>query len=380
MAVCVAAASIAGAEVPGTRVIHGFSLMSWATHSIPDRHSPSYPIFADQPDYSANSLMDYTARFITDSATGTIVAEGLLDHSGEYFGTILQAWCGASMIDGWVLNFGKKIVKWEDGGFSNPSDIVNVRAEYAKKGGREGRHLVELVGTLPVGDSFVLDLSAVTTLDPATSKVAEVPIFLACGTTLYPFEIRLKGGFYNGSTPDVGLALKASLYNLQWYIDALYSREPDLSSISRGEADTLRVCLGFTGTLPLKRPYAKGLEFAFELSGRSDGLTRDEGMAYVRGGGRVAADSPFKPYVEYRWYAFGKASLRNIANVNLDWTEIWHINAVDRSGMVESKLSWAPRNVFTITGSYTLRYGDSSSESATLGSRHQFEIAVMKAL
>lgn len=373
-----ATARFSVAEIPDTRVIQGFSLMSWAKQTFPDNDSPVYPLVADDPDFSANSLVDYTLRFITNAATGTVVAEGTLNSKGEYDGKVLQAWCGVSLFDGLALNFGKKIVKWEDGGFTNPSDLVNIRLAYAQKGEREGRALTELIGVLPVGDSFSLDLSAVALLDPATENASDIPVFLSCGTMLYPFEIRAKGGFRNGSTPDVGLALKASLLNLQWYVDALYSQESSVTAIERDKADIFRGCVGVTGTILLRRPYADGADFGFEVSGRSDGLTRDEGVAYVTDVGRLAANPAFRVYDEYRWYAFGKATLKNIGNANLDWSESWYCNMLDPSGSLESKLSWSPRKVFTVDFAYTFRHGASSSEVATFGSRHQFELTLSK--
>ena len=373
-----ATARLSVAEIPDTRVIQGFSLMSWAKQTFPDEDSPVYPLIADDPDFSANSLVDYTLRFITNAATGTVVAEGTMNSKGEYDGKVLQAWCGASLFDGWALNFGKKIVKWEDGGFTNPSDLVNARIAYGQRGEREGRQLAEIVGVLPVGDAFSLDLSAVAPLDPATERAADIPVYLSCGTMLYPFEIRVKGGFRKGSTPDIGLALKASLLNLQWYVDALYSRESGVTAIDRDKTDIFRGCLGLTGTLPLRKPYADGVDFAFEVSGRSDGLTRDEGVSYVTDVGRIAANPSFRVYDEYRWYAFGKATMKNVGNANLDWSESWYYNMVDTSGSLESKLSWSPRKVFTVDFAYTFRHGNSSSEVATFGSRHQFELALSK--
>lgn len=378
LAALFAAARLSVAEIPDTRVIQGFSLMCWAKQTLPDVDSPVYPIVSDDPDFSANSLADYTLRFITNAATGTVVAEGTMNTKDEYDGKILQAWCGLSLFDGWALNFGKKIVKWEDGGFTNPSDLVNARRTYGQKGEREGRSLAELVGVLPVGDAFSLDLSAVVPLDPSTERISDTPVYLSCGTMLYPFEIRLKGGFQNGSTPDVGLALKASLLNLQWYVDALYSRESSVTAIDRDKADIFRGCLGVTGTLSLRKPYADGIDFAFEVSGRSDGLSRDEGAAYVTDVGRLASNPAFRVYDEYRWYAFGKATVKNIGNANLDWSESWYCNMVDPSGSLESKLSWSPRKVFTVDFAYTFRHGDSSSEVATFGSRHQFELTLSK--
>lgn len=378
LAALIAATRLMVAEMPDVRVIQGFSLMCWAKETIDDEDSPVYPIVAGEPDYSSNSLADYTLRFITNSATGTVVAEGTMNSKGEYDGKVLQAWCGASLFDGWALNFGKKIVKWEDGGFTNPSDLVNARIAYGQRGEREGRQLAEIVGVLPVGDAFSLDLSAVAPLDPATERAADIPVYLSCGTMLYPFEIRVKGGFRKGSTPDIGLALKASLLNLQWYVDALYSRESGVTAIDRDKTDIFRGCLGLTGTLPLRKPYADGVDFAFEVSGRSDGLTRDEGVSYVTDVGRIAANPSFRVYDEYRWYAFGKATMKNVGNANLDWSESWYFNMVDPSGSLESKLSWSPRKVLTVDFAYTFRHGDSSSEVATFGSRHQFELALSK--
>ncbi len=377
-AALVALAAFAAAEVPDVRVIQGFSLMAWAKQTFPDKDSPVYPLVADNPDYRANSLADYTLRFISGSATAAVVAEGTMDSKGAYTGKVLQAWCGASFLDGWALNFGKKIVKWEDGGFTNPSDLVNARLEYAQKGEREGRSLAEVIGSVPVGDALTLDLSAIAPLDPATERITDVPVFLSCGTMLYPFEFRLKGGFRDGSTPDVGLAVKASLLGLQWYADALYTRESDLTAIKRDEADIVGGCVGVTGTIPLKKPYSDGVDFAFEVSGRSDGLSRTEGVAFVRDVARVASDPAFRPYDEYRWYAFAKASLKNIGNANLEWSESWYLNMVDPSGSVESKLSWSPRNLFTASAAYTFRHGDSSSEVATFASRHQLELSLMR--
>lgn len=69
-----ALARIAAAEIPDVRIIQGFSLMACAKQTFPDEDSPAYPLVADNTDYRANTLADYTLRFISGFATAAVVA------------------------------------------------------------------------------------------------------------------------------------------------------------------------------------------------------------------------------------------------------------------------------------------------------------------
>lgn len=371
----VAFARGARSETPQTRVMQGIAFKTWATRNSPDTDSPAYPLVAGNPEFASNSLVDYTLRFISNGASATSVAEGTINEQGVYDGKILQAWCGVSLADGWALNVGKKIVKWQDGVFTNPSDVVNGHVSFAHKGEREGRLLSEVNGVLPLGDTLTLDLSGVVPLDPAIGRVQDLPAYFACGTMLYPFEIRAKGGFQSGTAPVAGLALKASIIGCQWYADSLYSRESDISAIAREKDDYFRFCSGVTGTIPLVRPYADGIDFAFEFAYRNDGLTKDEGVTFMNDPVRLAGDPAFRLYDEYERYGFAKLTLGNIGSATLDWSETWYLNLVDPSGSIESKLEWSPKKVFTIDFAYTFRHGESSSEIAAFASRHQFELS-----
>jgi hypothetical protein len=226
-AVCAQDESKDEAPANPTRVIQGMSLGLYATESPAREGSPFSRLGA--PSYlSSTDDASYSLSFKSSGISGQLSARAEGGPSEALAVSFDQAWIKAVLGEGWALAFGRRYLKWKDGGYWNPSDVVNYRLAWASTGQAPGRDSIEVLGLLPFTD-FNVDLSAATVFSKDYADVSEQPLYLAAGSILYPFELRTKAVFQADRFPLVGGAVKLSLPGAELYCDLIHAWDHPLA-------------------------------------------------------------------------------------------------------------------------------------------------------
>jgi hypothetical protein len=385
-----AAPAKTGAALDETKVIQGISVSLAATETMARKDSPFLRWMSDVDEWglASSAYSSYSLSFRARGVSGQVSAWAQADASESLAGAISQAWIKATFGEGWALAFGRRELQWKDGGYWNPSDVVNYRLSWDPVGGAdageiEGRDSIELIGLLPFMD-FNLDVSAATVFSAQYDDLEKLPLYIAAGSILYPFELRAKAALQADRLPILGAALKLSLTgidlygDLAWIFDHPLAREID-SSYSAAEGSWLRFCLGGTWSADISRSkLAKSMTLRIEYLRQDDGLTADQGESYFARLDSYSLPTDFNLYKAdasawadryfalYRDYALIALDIGEIANAHLNFSASGLVNLDDLSLALRGKLSWTPKNLMTISLGGTGYFGPEGSEAKAL--------------
>jgi hypothetical protein len=374
-------------------------------NSSPFARLPSDPSYAPlnlRPDWNldAYSYSDYSLRFSTRELSGQVIASAQGGPASGLAISIDQAWIKASFGEGWGLAFGRRELKWKDGGYWNPSDVANNSLAWNATGAPRGRDSIEITGLLPFMD-FNLDVSAATALESGVENPLKLPYYLAAGSILYPLELRAKAAFQWGRLPMVGAAAKLTLSSGNLYVDGLWLREAPLANSGASaldpsfpsEGNWLRYCLGGDWTLNVAETrIGETLMMRVEYLRQDDGLDADGMGKYLDGldAMPLASASDGAAYAKAagawggRFFALGRnylnagATLGGIANQHLSLTEGIVLNIDDLSFALRSSLSWTPRNLVTISLEASNYGGKAGGEALALPYSAQYSLSLSR--
>jgi|GEM_PF-3000566 len=396
-AVAGGSAAVGGSAMPDeTKVIQGVYVSLVASDALIRQDSPFWPNpTCGDWNLSAYSYDSYSLSFRARGVSGQVSAWVDADASEELSGAISQAWIKATFGEGWALAFGRRELQWKDGGYWNPSDVVNRRLSWDQRGEADGCDSIELIGLLPFMD-FNLDLSLATAFAGEFDDLEELPLYAAAGTILYPLELRAKAAFQADRLPLVGGAVKLSLTGLDLYGDLIWLRDRPLareidSGFAPEEGSWLRFCVGGSWTADVSRSkIAKSLSLRLEYLRQDDGLTDDQGGEFfeaMRGYAGTAdwtswsaLDSRWDDrfFALYRDYALLSLSLGEIANAHLGFDASGLVNIDDGSLALRGKLRWSPKNLMMMSLSATGYLGPEGSEARALPKAFECSLGLSK--
>jgi hypothetical protein len=395
-----AGGAAAGGGLDETKVIQGIYLSLAATEAMAregspftkiDFHSSSRPY--DEWSLSSSAYASYSLSFRARGVSGQVSAWAQADASEALTGEIGQAWIKATFGEGWALAFGRRELQWKDGGYWNPSDVVNYRLSWEQAGEARGRDSIELIGLLPFMD-FNLDLSAATAFGADYGDLEELPLYLAAGTILYPFELRAKAALQKDRLPILGGAVKLSLTGIDLYGDLAWIRDHPLAGelgIGPSEGSWLRFCVGGSWSADIGRSkLARSMTLRLEYLRQDDGLSCDQGKGFLdqmsanvaaaswADAGSAALDWNGRFFSLYRDYALLALDIGEIANAHLGLSASGLLNLDDASLALRGKLSWSPRNLMTIGLGGTAYFGPDGSEAMALPKVFDCSLALSK--
>jgi hypothetical protein len=380
-----------------TKVIQGMDLSVAATETQSDLSSP-FNRLATGGEWSLGSYSwtNLSLRFQTRELSGRIAASAQGGAQDPFAISIDQAWIKATIGEGWGIAFGRRDLGWKDGGVWNPSDIVDNSLAWNATGSPPGKDSVEVIGLLPFRD-FNLDISAATVLASGIESPAELPLYLALGSILYPIELRAKLALQEGRQPFVGGAAKLSLPAGELYADALWLSDHPLAatvdpSFSPAGA-WFRYCAGAAWTVDLS-----STKIASTLGLRMEYLRQDDGLspqrmksyaAYLEGLSlstptEVAAYGQAAGLWRGRFFALGKdylyfgLDLGEIALLHLGLSSSCVLNIDDFSVALRNSLSWSPKNLFTLSLSASNYLGDAGSEARMLPASASYSLTLAR--
>lgn len=385
-----------------TRVIQGMYLSLAATEARGNADSPFARLTAPRDwRLDSSSYSNCSLRFQTRELSGQVLASAQGGPSSGFALSVDQAWVKASFGEGWGLAFGRRELKWKDGGYWNPSDIVNRSlawndASASGAGEAQGRDTVEVLGLLPFMD-FNLDLSVATALSSGIDDPLDLPLYLAAGSILYPLELRAKAAFQAGRLPMLGAAAKLSLQAGDLYADALWLRDhpiaADFDAASRAEGSWLRYCFGADWTADISASrLASTLSLKAEYLRQDDGLSKGQMKDYFEallfddlstaaGQESYASDAPKwggRFFSLGRDYLYAGLTLGEIAFLRLSLSCAGVFDLDDGSFALQGGLAWSPRNLVSIRLSASLYGGAAGGEALMLPYSAQYSLSLSR--
>jgi hypothetical protein len=397
---CAAQGAVAGGSAAAseeTKVIQGVYVSLAATEALFRQDSPFLNPYWNQGDWylSGYTYDSYSLSFRARGVSGQVSAWVDADSSEALSGAISQAWIKATFGEGWAIAFGRHELAWKDGGYWNPSDVVNSRLSWDQKGEAAGSDSVELIGLLPFMD-FNLDINAATAFAAGADDLEELPLYLAVGSILYPFELRAKAAFQADRLPLLGGAVKLSLTGIDLYGDLIWLQDRPLAreldpSFAAEEGSWLRFCVGGSWSADISRSkIAKSLSLRLEYLHQGDGLTKDQGSQFIDYLGSVRAIPTYMAWSAaynawddrffslYRDYAFLALSLYDIGNAHLGFDASGLANLDDWSLALRGTLSWSPKNLMKISLGATGYLGPEGSEARALPKAFECSVKLSK--
>jgi hypothetical protein len=371
-----------------TRVIQGMFLGLYATETQAREGSP----FSRQGDgggwgLGSSTVASLSASFRNRGISGQLSASAQQGPAAPLGISFDQAWVKATFGEGWALAFGRRYLKWKDGGNWNPSDVVNYRSAWGAVGQVPGRDSIELLGLLPFMD-FNVDISAATVYSQEYSNVGKLPLYLAAGSILYPLELRAKAAIEADRRPLVGGAVKLSLTGAELYGDMIWTSDHPLEGelgFGPSSGSWFRYCVGGDWSADISRSLiAQSLSIRLEYLRQDDGLGRREGSAYFSrlesydlvtpatldaqsaayGADAGAWNGRF--FALYRDYLFASLYLGEIANAHVTLGCAGVFNLDDGSVALLPYLDWSPQSLFKIALSMSAYLGGAESEARAL--------------
>jgi hypothetical protein len=381
-----ASASAAAEEV---KVMQGLYLQLAGTESETNAASPfaRFSTEAKDWDFSPYSYSSYNLRFQTRSVAAQVLASAQGDSLSSFKLSVDQAWVKATFGEGWAMAFGRRELKWKDGGYWNPSDIVNNKlawgvAGLSGAGEAAGRDSIEAFGLIPLMD-LNIDISAATVFSGDLSSPDELPLYIAAGSIIYPFEFRTKAAFMSDRLPLVGASARWTLESGEVYVDGLWLEDGPIAAdfgVGPSNGSWFRYCAGAAWTASLAATkIAKTLSLQTEYLRQDDGLDSATMSSYFDGldaadalkwGGRFFALG--------RDYAYARLALGDIANLHLSLSETCVLNLDDLSFALASALTWSPLGLFSICLSASNYGGSSGGEALMIPYAAQYSLTLSR--
>jgi hypothetical protein len=381
------------AALDATKVIQGIYVSLAAVETAARAGSPFGAIgdhvsagAFDEWKLSSSAYSTYSLSFRSRGVSAQVSAWAQADASEDFSGAIGQAWVKATFGEGWALAFGRRELQWKDGGYWNPSDVVNYRLNWDLVGGAEGgeargRDSIELIGLLPFMD-FNLDLSAATAFSSDYADLEKLPLYLAAGSILYPFELRAKAALQKDRLPILGASLKLSLTGIDLYGDLAWLFDHPLAAelgFGRARGSWPRFCVGGSWSADIGRSkLARSLNLRLEYLHQGDGLLAAQGESFLDllssyvaaedwgDAERDASAWDGRFFALYRDYALLAIDLGEIANAHLGLSASGLANLDDGSLVLRGKLGWTPKSLVTISLASTGYFGPEGSEARAL--------------
>ena len=348
----------------------------------------------------AYTYSKYSLRFQGTGASGQVVASAQGGPSAPFALSVDQAWIKASFGEGWALAFGRRYLKWKDGGFWHPSDVVNNYLSWSAAGAAlgaqaPGRDTVELIGLLPFMD-FNLDISAATALAPSLANPGELPYYFQVGSILYPLELKAKAAVQSGFSPLVGASANVSLESGSLYADALWLQDRPIAAqfeLGPSSGSWFRYCAGASWTFSFKStPLAQSLFLQVEYLRQDDGLTSSQMTGYFDGLAALPiaqqADQAAYGAEAGKWngrffalgrdYAYAAFSISEIAQAHIGLSAGCVANLNSLSFAVQSSLTWSPRYLMSICLSTTNYLGSAGGEAFALPISGQYSLTLSR--
>ena len=340
---------------------------------------------------------DYTLRFQTPSGvSGQVIASVLGATSTTLVPALDQAWVKATFGEGWGLAFGRRVLNdWKDGGYWNPSDVVNNYLSWGELGQAPGRDSVELFGLLPF-DSLNVDVNAATVLPASAGSPADLPFYITAGSILDPVELRLKAACQSGRLPYLGGAARLTLQSGALYVDGLWLQDRPFASEFGFGASTgswFRYCAGGNWTIDISQSrLADSLYLQAEYLRQDDGLDAGQMASYFDGLGSMplatASDAASYGTAAETWngrffalgrdYLYAAFSMGEIANAHIGLSASGILDVDELSFAVQSSLTWSPRNLFSVCLSATNFGGRSGGEASMLPYAAQYTLTLTR--
>ena len=341
---------------------------------------------------------DYNLRFQGEAGVSGQLAASIQGATSTSLAAELdQAWVRAAFGEGWGIAFGRRNLKdWKDGGYWNPSDIVNNYLPWGIVGASgvqiPGKDSIELLGLLPFTDLNV-DLNAATVLPPGIDSPASLPFYFTAGSIFEPFELRLKAAFQSGRLPYVGASAHVTLRSGSLYADGLWLQDQPIAAafgLGPSTGSWFRYCAGaqwnidisqsrLAQSLFLQAEYLRQDDAldASQMSGFFDALAAmplansSDGAAY----GAAAKIWNSRFFALGRDYLYAAFYLGEIANAHIGLFESCVLNIDDLSFGLMSSLAWSPRNLFSISFSASNYGGRAGGEAFMLPYAAQYTLS-----
>lgn len=322
-----------------------------------------------------NTLILYSISFIYPGIRGLLSLQNvLIDQSTPYLSfKILQAWIKVNLGNGWGISFGKKISNSMECYFKNPSDIINNKLKFGDNNQLEGRDIFEILGVLNIF-GLPLDLTIIILFPDDISKLEKLPIYLAIGTIIYPFEIKFKSYLQKDYKPFFSGVFKFSLNNVNIYFDSLYYSINDIPiTVERQNKDYFKYLAGISFPIVFANSsIIKAINIIIEFYHRDDGLTYSEAENYYKFLEQLSNSNPseyleeissFEFFDLYKNYIFFNINFNILFIKNIDITFYCILNLEDYSFFIKPEISFEIKRFFNIIFSYFYFYGDKYSEA-----------------
>lgn len=328
--------------------------------------------------HSSQSILSHTFRLVTDDATGYVVSDLEWNGESDPIGEIKQAWIKILLSDGLGLYFGKKVSRWKEDGFRNPTDMLNPQKPLLYKGNPQGRFLTELVGNIPIGIENVLDYSITVPLDQYKDDSLEYPVYTSIGMILYPFEIKVKTEFDVNTIPNWGIVLKASLWDFQLGVDTLLEQDSELNSFRNKEEWSILQSINISKTLELPENFSESFSFLLEYSWRSNGLTSNNTADYIDWILNNNYLGTLRYSKDYRQYFVTQISFNRMFRRDLSYYNFFIYNIEEVSSYLTTGLDFSPNEDFVISLQHVVTFGKSQSEVSILGFEYLTQLSLKK--
>ncbi len=384
MAAIILAFSPAAAEE--VKVMQGMDLSIYGIEDQGNSSSPFSRVLAS-PDWALSPILyaDYTLRFQTPSGvSGQVIASVQGAASTSLTPAVDQAWVKATFGEGWGIAFGRRVLNdWKNGGYWNPSDVVNNYLAWGAIGQAPGKDSVELFGLLPFTD-FNVDINAATVLPANAESPAGLPYYFTAGSILDPLEFRLKAAFQAGRLPYLGAAARITLQSGVVYADGLWLQDQPIASefgVGPSTGSWFRYCAGGQWTLDISQSgLAQSLFLQVEYLRQDDGLDSGQMTSYFDGAayGSDAGLWNGRFFALGRDYLYAAFSLGEIANAHIGLSAGCVLNLDELSFALQSSLTWSPRNLFSISLSATDFGGRAGGEALMLPYAAQYSLILSR--
>lgn len=328
--------------------------------------------------FQSSTILDVSFRAITDYATGYIISDVEWVKNDEPSLTIKQAWAKILLGDGHGVYIGKKVSRWKEGGYRNPTDLLNPTIPLLYRGSAEGRFLTELSGNFSLGVEHSLDYSIILPMDQYDDNGQIYPVYFSLGALIYPLEIKVKSEFYDSFEPNVGLVLKTSVGDLQIISDTLIRQETKFESFKDRSGISFLESLSILGNIALPKRFSESISFLLEYNWLSDGIKDGESQEYIQWLLQNNESTVLSFSRDYRQYFIAQARLNRLFLKDLNYSAFFILNLEEFNNYIVNGIEFSPVENFNINLQYVLNNGEDNSEKALMGFDSLFRVSLKK--
>lgn len=362
----------------GFTILQNFSLKFvfyeyfWNSNSVFNRLSDN--LLEDEFKY--NLFFYYNIYFVSKSIQCflSLYGKNLLDisSSASLSLEVLQVWAKINIETGWSISFGRKFVKWQEGIFVNPSDLVNNQLYFGDVEDISGKDLLEILGIIEIFGQPI-DINIVFLFYEDLINYEDIPVFFNFGTIIYPFETKIKIAVQNKKKPKFASTSNLAIGDFQIYYDIVYFQESEISFVERSLKNYFQYIIGlrYDGIFTACK-FIKGVNVSIEYYHRDDGLTKAEGESFYSFLSEIDLGSSSSQYLNliseyeffiyYKNYIFADIYIYGIISKYLDFEMTLYYNIEDNSFLYNIQLFFTPKGLFVINIGYLSCEGILNSE------------------